>query len=248
MLLQSLTCPSCNAPLRFADTQQRVLCLYCGSTVVRTADAATPSAADTPTLQPDVLDELKQYLLDGRRAEALRLYQEKTGATEAEAAETLTTLSRQLVRRTLLAQPLSNIGFLFVIGGNGLGLIVLIWAMQKGIGWVAGLTVAAMVFHTLAFARGIQTRLMYELGQPSPAVVQKFVRLGELNLKTELEPVQAVRVWLEVRPAGRPTFSAEKNLIMRRPAFAQLRTGLVMEVKHRGASVIPTIPLKILER
>jgi hypothetical protein len=233
--------------LSFSATQHRVLCLYCGSTVVQRADAATPSASETPTLQPDVLDELKQYLLDGRSAEALRLYQEKTGATAAEASETLAELSKQLVSGTLVAQPLSNIGCLFVGGVEVLGLIVLIWSWQNNLGWVAGLAAAVMVFHTLAFARGLRTRLLYELGQPAPAVVQKFVRLGELKVKTEPEPVQAVRVWLEVRPAGRPTFPVEKNLMMRRPAFEQLRTGLALEVRVRGESVIPTAPLKILE-
>lgn len=248
MPLQSLTCPSCNAPLRFTDTQHRVLCLYCGSTVVQESNAARPTVSSTPVLQPDVLDELKQYLLDGRRAEALRLYQERTGATEAEAAETLTTLSKQLVSRTLLEQPLANRGFLIVLGGDGLGLVALIWAAQNGNWLVAGLALAAMLFHTLAFARGIQARLVYELGRPTPAIVQKFVRLGELKVNTEPEPVQAVRVWLEVRPVGQPTFPTEKNLIMRRPAFEQLRTGLILEVRCRGESVIPTAPLKILER
>ena len=248
MSLKSLTCPSCNAPLRLADTQHRVLCLYCGSTVVQTVDTSAPSVSETPALQPEALDDLKQYLLDGRSAEALRLYQEKTGATEAEAAETLATLSKQLVGRTLLDQPLSNAGFLIVLGGDALGLIIIIWAAQKGWGWVAGLAAAVMVFHTLAFIRGLRTRLLYELGQPAPAVVQKFVRLGELKVRSEPEPVQAVRVWLDVRPSGKPSFPVEKNLIMRRPAFEQLRNGLIMEVKYRGESVIPTAPLKILER
>lgn len=248
MSLQSLTCPSCNAPLRFADTQHRVLCLYCGSTVVQASQTAPPTVSTTPVLQPDVLDELKQYLLDGRRADALRLYQERTGATEAEAAETLTTLSRQLASRALVEQPISNVGIGIVLGGDAIGLLVLWWAAQNGNWLVAGLALAGMLFHTLAFARAMFARFVYELGQPTPAAVQKFVRLGELNLKTEPEPVQAVRVWLAVRPAGQPTFPTEKNLIMRRPAFEQLRTGLVLEVRCRGERVIPTAPLKILER
>lgn len=248
MSLQSLTCPSCNAPLVFGASQHRVLCVYCGSTVVQTTPAAAPSASETPALQPDVLDELKQSLLDGRRAEALRLYQEKTGATEAEAAETLATLSQQLVSRTLVEQPLSNIGLLFVLGVDVAGVIGLMWAWQNGLGWVAGLIAAVMVFHTLAFMRGLRSRLAYELGQPTPAVVHKFVRLGELTVKTEPEPVQAARVWLEVRPPGQPTFPVEKNLILRRPAFAQLRPGLVLEVRRRGESIIPTAPLKVLDR
>lgn len=165
MPLQSLNCPSCSAPLRFTDTQRRALCLYCGSTIAQTVDTATLAASETPALQSDVLDQLTQYLLDGRRAEALRLYQDKTGATEAEAAETLATLSRQLLGRTLLEQPISNLGLVTAAMVDIAGVIALVWAVQNGNRLVAVVAVLAVLFETLAFAIAIRNRVSQDLGQ-----------------------------------------------------------------------------------
>lgn len=248
MTLQSLNCPSCGAPLRFIDTQHRVLCLYCGSTIVQTTGAAAPAASQTPALQAEALDELKQYLLDGRRAEALQLYQDKTGATGTEAAETLTTLSRQVLGRTLLEQPISNLGIFVVALVDLAAAGALVWAVPNGNQAVVVVAVLVILLQTLAFARAIRSRVLQELGQLASARVERVVRLGELKVRGEAEPLQAVRLWLEVDSAGPAAFSAEKNFVMRRRSFDQLRPGLVIEVKHYAGQVYPTTPMKILER
>jgi hypothetical protein len=60
--------------------------------------------------------------------------------------------------------------------------------------------------------------------------------------------VSAVRLWLEVRPAGQPDFQMERNVILRRSSLEQISTGSLLEVRCQPdrLEAIPTAPLKII--
>jgi ribosomal protein S27AE len=242
---KSLNCPNCSAPLRLADRQNRVLCVYCGSTIV--LETGAPEARASFELPPDVLDQLKQMLLDGRKLEAIHLYQQRAGVTEAEALETLNNLIGDLTRRTVVQQPMSNAGMLFYVSVDAALTLFVVWAYLNE-NWLAfGVALALMLLHSLAFAAGVLARVRYELGAPAPARVHKFARVGEIRLRGQPEPVQIVRLWLEVRPPNQPAFQAEKNVAIRKPSFDQLQPGVVIEVRHNHSGyVFPTLPMKVL--
>jgi hypothetical protein len=252
---QSLNCPNCAAPLHFGERQNRALCLYCGSTVLLGARETMPAwpadqsrqAQATFELPPDVLDRLKQMILDGRKLEAIHLYQQRAGVTEAEALETLNSLILDLTRHTVMRQPMSNVGLLFYITIDAGLTVLVVWAFLIENWPLFGVALALMLLHSLAFAAGVLARIRYELGSPARARVRKFVRVGEIRLRHQPEPVQIVRLWLEVRPPGQPAFQAEKNVAIRKPSFDQLRPGLLIEVRYNPSGyVFPTLPMKVL--
>jgi hypothetical protein len=219
--------------------------VYCGSTIIlEPGPAVAPQAA--VELAPETLDQLRQMLLDGRPVEAIHLYRQRTGASEAEAAETLAGLIRDLTRRTWLQQPISNLGLALMTVVDTVCLTAVIWGTMNGVWWVFGLGMLAMSLHTLAFLAALRARFVQQFGRSAPAVVRKFTRLGALKLRGQPEAVPVVRLWLEVRPAGGAPFPAERNVVVRPQSLARLAPGVVIEVKHTSAGeVIPVTPMKV---
>jgi hypothetical protein len=249
MTLQTLNCPSCGAPLRFVEGQARTLCLYCGSTI-QTERAATVPAATTATfsLPEDVHAQLKQLVVDGRQAEAIELYRVRAGVTEAEAVETLSGLVRDLTRRTLVQQPLSNLGLAVMLTLDTVCAGLIVWGVLTENWWLTAIGLGLIVIETLAFGAAIYARLVQQFGRSAPAVVRRFTRLGEIQLRGQSQSVPVVRLWLEVQPPGQPAFQAERNIVAKPETYAKLRPGLIIEVKHNQAGhVIPTTPMKVLE-
>jgi hypothetical protein len=247
MTLASLNCPSCGAPLGFGDRQTRGLCLYCGSTVALDVNGKAPQPQTAIELAPEVMDTLKQLIVDGRQLEAIQLYRQRTGASEAEAAETLAGLIRDLTRRTLVQQPISNFGLVVVGIVDLIAAAFLLWGFSNENGLAIGLGAALLAIESLATAAAVWARMVEVLGTPAPAVVRRFARIGELKLRGEPEPVLVARLWLEVRPNGQPPFLAEKNIVIRQRSLARLEPGLMIEVRYlRSGQVVPATPLKVL--
>lgn len=245
MRARSLNCPSCGAPLRFGEQQNRALCLYCGSTVLLETGRATSQS--TFELPPEVLDQLKQMILDGRKLEAIHLYQQRAGVTQAEAIETLNQVIADLTRRTLVEQPMSNRGLATYIAIDTILTLFVVWGFWTENWIVFGVALAVMLLHSFAFAAGLRARLLLQFGEPAAALVRRVVRLGEIKLRGEPEPVPIARLWLEVRPSGRPPFQSEKNVAIRSPSLAQVRPGTLIEVRCNAAGqVAPVAPLKVL--
>lgn len=244
MPVTSLNCPNCGAPLRLAENQRRALCLYCGSTL-QTERATAP--ATTLTLPVDVYDQMKQLIVDGHRAEAIALYRQQAGVTEAEALETLTGIIRDLTRRTLVQQPISNFGLAVMFALDTVFGILIVWGLATENWWLMGLGVVLLVIETLAFGAAMYARIVQNFGRSARAVVLRFTRLGEISLQGQAQPVLVVRLWLEVQPPGQPTFQAERNIVAKPESYAKLKPGISLEVRHNNAGyVIPTTPMKIL--
>jgi len=239
-------CPSCGARLPLTAGQRQTLCLFCGSTVVREAGAAGASPV-VVELAPEVLDRLRQMLLDERPLEAIRLYRQQTGADEAQAVQTLAGIIRDLTSRAWRQQPLSNAGFAVVMAADTVCLTTIVWGALTNTGWAVGLGLAGLVLFGLVFAAALVARLKQIAGRPAPALVRRLARLGQLTLRGQAEPVPVARLELEVRPAGAAPFPAECNVMLRPSSLARLGPGVVMEVRLTAAGdVIPSMPLKVL--
>jgi len=245
MQVSSLNCPNCGAPLQFENGQNRTLCLYCGSTIQ--AEPTAGASAVTFTLPEDVHQQLKQLVIDGRQAEAIELYRQRANVTQAEAAQTLRRLVTDLTRRTLVQQPLSNLGLALVFLIDSLGAVITLLGIMHENYWAMALGIGAIVIESLIFAAAIYARLLQQFGRVAPAVVRRFTRLGEVKLRGQSQPLPVVRLWLEVQPRQQATFQTESNIVAKPQTYAQLKSGLVIEVKYNGLGhVIPTAPMKIL--
>lgn len=246
-MLASLNCPNCAAPLKVRENQTMALCVYCGSSIKIGASGTAPQPIEQRELTPEVLEQINQLLLDGRAVDAIALYQQQSGVSTAEAREAIDNLAAQLARRTMLRQPISNLGIgLFVtftiigLGAVGWGIVNNSWLIVLlGAGWI--------IWNWLVFVPATVVRWRYETGQAAPARVQKMVRLGEMTVRGQ--PVTAARLWLEVRPDDHAAYQMERNVILRRSSLEQLSTSSTIEVRCRPdrGEAIPVTPLKIIE-
>jgi hypothetical protein len=242
----SLNCPNCAAPLKVREGQTVALCVYCGSSIQLTAAGAAPRPIEQSELTPDILQQINQLLLDGRRAEALALYSQHAGVSATAAREAIDNLAQQLTRRTLLRQPINNLGLALLAGYTLIGLIAVSWGLSNG-SWLIVLLGAGWIgWNWLVFIPATIIRWRYERGQVAPARVQKIVWLGEMTVRGQ--SVTAARLWLEVRPAGHPAFPMERNVMLRRESVEQLATGSTVEVRCQPDrhEAIPVMPLKII--
>jgi len=242
----SLNCPNCAAPLQVREQQTIALCVYCGSSLKLEADSVKPHPIEQRELTPDVMQQINQLLLDGRRAEATALYVQQAGVTDGEAREAINNLAEQMTRRTLTRQPISNLGIVIVVLLSGVGLAALWWGVTNDNVLIAILGAGWAVLQWLAFLPGLVVRWNYETGRAAPAVVRKMIPPGEMKVRGEV--VAAVRLWLEIRPDGQPPFQAERNVILRRSSLEHLSTGSAIEVRCRTdrGEAIPVAPLKIV--
>ena len=245
-MTRSLNCPNCAAPLRVREHQAVALCVYCGSSIKIDATGIAPQPIEQRELTPDVRNQINQLLLDGRRSEAVALYQQQAGVTTAEAREAIDNLATQLTRRTLALQPITNLGIGLFIGFTVIGLGALAWGLANSSWLVMLLGAGWLIWHWLIFFPAALMRWRYETGQVAPARVQKMIRLGNITVRGQ--PVSAVRLWLEVQAVGQPAYQAERNVILRQSSLEQLSTGSTIEVRcHPDRhEAIPTAPLKII--
>jgi hypothetical protein len=245
-MTKSLNCPNCAAPLQVRELQTVALCVYCGSSIKLDAAGVAPQPIEQRELTPEVLSQVNQLLLDGRRAEAVTLYQQQAGVTGAEAREAIDNLATQLTRRTLVFQPITNLGLFLFAAFTVIGLGALDWGLTNSSWLIILLGAGWLIWHWLIFLPATIMRWRYETGQIASARVQKMVRLGDITVRGQ--PVSAVRLWLEVRPTGQPDFQMERNVILRRSSLEQIATGSLLEVRCQPdrLEAIPTAPLKII--
>jgi hypothetical protein len=246
-MARSLNCPNCAAPLQVREQQTVALCVYCGSSIQIDAAGAAPQAIEQRELTPDVLSQVNQLLLDGRRTEAVTLYQQQAAVSAAEAYEAIDNLAAQLTRRTMLRQPVNNLGIAMLVAFTLIGLVAVIWGVTNNSWLIAALGAGWIIWNGLVFLPATVVRWRYETGQVAPAHVQKMVRLGDMKVRGQ--PVAAARLWLEVRPAGQSVFQMERNVILRRESLECLTAGSLIEVRcHPDRhEAIPVTPLKIIE-
>lgn len=148
---QSLNCPNCGAPLQAREHQTVALCVYCGSSIKVDVGGAAPQPIEQRELTPEILGQVNQLLLDGRRVEAVALYRQQSGVTEAEAREAIGNLAAQLTRRTLLRQPITNLGIGMFLAFTVIGLGALAWGLSHNSWLVVLLGAGWLIWHWLVF-------------------------------------------------------------------------------------------------
>jgi hypothetical protein len=221
------SCPNCGAPLTVGEDPTAVLCLYC-DTVVRLAPAqAQPGGERAADIAPETVHQIKQLLLQGRRSDAVRLYQQAAGVDEAEAAAAVLAFSRQLSLGVVQAQQLNPRGALLFL----LFLLGLIAAVAAGVGgvipaWIAMVLGVIALILLWPLARGTLTTIRYLGARRAEATVLRAAPIGEIG------EAHVFRVLLEVQPPGGAPFQAEMNLPVRRRNVPNLRPGLVLRVKY----------------
>lgn len=101
MAFEEMTCPNCGAALEFKTGTPVIVCKFCNTTLRLKAEVMGGQAAIdlNPQIDPyrslaDV-DRIRSLLKENRRAEAVRLYMEQTGAGLKEATQAIDQIQRQ---------------------------------------------------------------------------------------------------------------------------------------------------------
>lgn len=252
MNVRSLNCPKCGAPLPLGPQQSAALCLYCNSSL---KVAAQPGQAQpqvsTQDVPPEVGEQVKRLVADGKTAEAIRYYQSHTGLDAAEAEAAVKRMALFLAQQLTRQHPLNAGGIvvpLVIIAASGAaavwGLVQAAAQAQARGGWLllalggAGLAVLTVrwfipkLYSTVISTRGPLARAR---------VVKRAIVRPELRAGGTL-----VTLLLEVCPAGQPSFQDEETILVRNQSLEKLQPGQVIEVRYHAASgrVFPTSPIR----
>src|SRR5687768_11343445 len=86
-VLAMSACPNCGAPHSVAPDVHHVVCVYCNTSLAvlrRTSGSGVATLQAETSISSDQIEQVKQLLIDGKRAEAVALY---TNAAKVNAAE-----------------------------------------------------------------------------------------------------------------------------------------------------------------
>lgn len=226
----TLNCPNCGAPLQVAEECGRTVCLYCNS-ILRLQPYDSRPAEVENTLADADLQAIKQFLLDGRREDALQRYLETTGAGEASAAEAIRELERQVSVDVMRNQQLTNRD----IGYVGLYCVIFLAAVVTGVtGQIHPLLALALAAFTtwqlFVLSPSIRLWLRFRQAISAPATILKAAPLGKV--KTRVGRGYAMKLLAEVRPpAGRP-YRVELLLPVKETGLGQVQPGSKLHVKY----------------
>jgi uncharacterized Zn finger protein (UPF0148 family) len=232
--VEALHCPNCGAPLPATPLAGAVICLYC-NTVIRIQDSSPTQSAQAVaerSMQADRLDRFKQYILDGRKDEAARLYAEILEVDPTEAARAVETLEDGLSRDVILHQQLTPTGWLIFFGSMVLLLASLgLWIFGRLNPWIAViLSLLALANLSVTF-RSLLVSLEF-LGAPvTDARVLQLTRVGEVKFGGKM--VHVLKLLLEIQPAGGQAYQAEMLLPVRDANLKRAAVGTTLRVRYR---------------
>jgi hypothetical protein len=228
-MTETFRCPSCGAPLQLLQPDQHnSICLYCNSNVrvTHSPDDAAPTveASDLPA---ETIERIKQHLTEGHQDEAIRIYQEATGATDEEAQTTIKALARELVVGVILGQRLKPVGVLMVVALIGLNATILAAGITGNLGWpwvVIGSVAGILLL--IPWLRGIAVTFRYLGSNAAPAMVLRLARIGDVR------GISTFRVALQVQPLNQATFESEISLPVRPASIGRLHPGTMLQVRY----------------
>jgi len=132
----SIHCPNCSAPLRVSSEQTLAICVYCNSSVRITppeqpAGEAGPPEASVHDIPKEVIEQVKQMVVDGKRFQAVQYYQEQAGLAHAEAEFAVSQITVPLVFKLTHQVPLTALGIAFAVGIILLAAVGLVWSLRQ---------------------------------------------------------------------------------------------------------------------
>ena len=260
MRITSIDCPNCGAPVPVAERQAAAICIYCNASLrLAAAQAASGSgsAAGAPAeapasvsdVDPQVAAQVKQMVVDGQRAEAVKLYAQQAGLSEAEAEAAVDRIITGVLMEMTQHLPL-NLGGTLV----GLGLMAACAALAAWAIWRAANGQPAALLWVLPALAALAGLLLWFVPKAVSGYVADMGRLGQARvlrlaiIRPELRPGGTlVTLWMEIQPAeGGPTFRDQETILVRNASLPKLQPGSLIRVRYSPKMpdrVFPTSPI-----
>jgi hypothetical protein len=228
-MIESLSCPNCGAPLRQPVPKDTWVCVYCNS-LIRMQPGQSQAVLHT-SLDAGGMNEIKQLLVSGQRADAVQRFQRLSGLAAEQAEAAIDQMAADFSIHTLYQQQLTPVGILMV----SLSLIIfpaslLAWWMGRLNPWLAAAMAITDSFGLFVYGRGGLTTLRYWNAPTAPAATLQFTQIGAVKLgRTRLH---TFLILLEVRPKDAPAFQARAIIPVREENVARIHQGEIIQVKY----------------
>lgn len=251
----SVQCPGCGAPLPLASAATAVICAYCNASIrVEQPAAGDPKRQPTLTMHAvstDVVGQVKQLVLDGKRSAAVALYAEHTKLDAPAAEKAIDGLLTPLIVSMTQRAPLHALGILIPL--------VITVACSAGLWWsvarvpvslayvVPALLCAVLVgFHVWWLPPKLLSTVVALWGTEGRAAIVKRVILQPGFRKGGT----LIAVVMRVEPAGGgQSFVDEETLLVLDESLPKLEPGSVIRVRFDGGRerrVFPTSPIEVV--
>lgn len=229
--MQALNCPNCGAPLTDQSSQKLWLCVYCHSLIRVPSDLALASPTLEKTITDTEIDEVKELLAEGKREDALQVYQKVTGVTREEAEKAVETMTKEYAFGILRRQQLTGFGVLLVtLYALALGLSLLAWVRGVLHPVFAILISAFSAFNLFVFERAIRTSLQYFTAPRANATVRHYTHTGRTKMRGG--EVHTFKVLLDVQPQQGQPFRDTLILPVGEKKLTRMQQGLIIQVKY----------------
>jgi hypothetical protein len=252
LLLSMATCPNCGAPLSVEAGRRNVICIFCNTSlsVERPAAGAVAPQLKAQAVSKDVIEHIKQLLVDGRRDEAIAHYARAASVPLEEATRAVDNLYLSAYWKLTRHLPINAFGFalyaVLIFGGAGLAAWAATQALDSPAYWalvaVGGLFA---LFRLVSFLRHLSSTLVSSFGALGRGRVVRRSVVREIKEQDGFFIV----VLFEVAPdAGGPTFFDQETLFVGPASFEKLSPGNVVRVRFGGARrlVFPVSPVTVL--
>jgi uncharacterized Zn finger protein (UPF0148 family) len=230
--IESLNCPNCGAPLNVKQGEDITFCLYCNSSIHISKHEDTGEHSATHTgIPPEIINEVKQLISEGKKAEAVEMYQKAANISRPEAEKLINTLVKGITDRIILERPLNAKGIMFSV----LSLLIIISAVYALLSGIANGTVFKVICWVLLFfgslniisiIRSIIATIKFFTRKWTKATILKFAMISQKK------NLSFFKVFLEVKEPGGETFRGETNIMMKTEDIAKLQEGRTIDVKY----------------
>jgi uncharacterized Zn finger protein (UPF0148 family) len=230
--IDALTCPNCGAPLNLKQGEEITFCQYCNSNVrISKHEETDEHTATHARIDHEIINNIRQLILEGKKAEAVEMYQNAAHIGKEEAERAIESVEKALTNLIILNRPLSAKGIFFA----SLFLVIIIlslYALSFGAAkgtFAAVLFWATLIFFAVTFLslwRSIAATIKYFPRKWVKATILKFVMISQKK------KFSFFKVLLDIKKPDGLSFRAETNIMMKTENNAKLQEGKTIDVKY----------------
>lgn len=235
MIIKSLYCPNCGAPLSFKTGQIVMICVYCNSSIrVSQQEDEKPGLNLISEISPEVIDEVKRLLVMGFTTRAVKYYISRSGLNQKEASDAVSAIKKTVGYRP----PLNAKGFVMLLSFFSVSFVALftgIYLYLSGMPITGmGIIIAAILFgymNWFAFRSSIIASFLLRSGTTADAVILKQWHVTTYFIKQGGESL-LMRLLVEVRPEDSEAYQAEANCLVSYKNKVKFNTGSIIKIKY----------------
>jgi hypothetical protein len=259
----SLGCPTCGAPLDFAEDATLALCLYCRNTARLVRAGAGPSgdavsgdlstaSAEQHEVPTDVSERVIALVMEGKRPDALTLYAQAARCNERDAEAALASLLLLTTARLTRRMPLRPLGWLFsltLLALLGSGLAACVEQVLGGDVRFAFLAMPlAVLVYLLVAALGRRGRSQW-IARFGARAQAKIVRVATIDPKYASGRGILIVLHMVVKPEdGSAPFDHQEPMPVLAQSLEKLKPNNIIQVRYSRTSdtVFPTLPITVV--